>query len=328
MPDILSDPNDTRLRPSLSSTSDLPDITAPAAAAAPDPAPAPDPAAAAAPDPAPAPDPAAAAPAKPEPVAEPSEAAQSRDAALAAANAAKDASETLKKALSILEQRDADNKTAAALREAQLKDKKPARPQRAAFETPEAFDEALDKYTDDVVEWSSRESARLVTAEAEKARVEAQQKTDKETADKKAAEEQTQLAQQWQERQAKFAEEHPDFNEIVMSDEVKISALMSDTILKADNGPAIAYWLGQNRKEAQRIFGLQPAQQLFELGRIASRVEPDTKPQVSRAPKPITPVGARNASGPKDVNEMSTDEYAAHRNAQIRREWDQRHGRA
>jgi hypothetical protein len=63
-------------------------------------------------------------------------------------------------------------------------------------------------------------------------------------------------------------------------------------IMKAENGHDIAYHLGKNLKEAQRIAALDPVSQIFELGRIAAKLsaEPEKPKMPSKAPAPITPL--------------------------------------
>jgi hypothetical protein len=48
---------------------------------------------------------------------------------------------------------------------------------------------------------------------------------------------------------------------------------MAHAILHSEQGPDIAYHLGKNPAEAERISKLAPALQLVELGKIASKLE-------------------------------------------------------
>lgn len=172
--------------------------------------------------------------------------------------------------------------------------KEPERPVRETFDSPDAFEKALESYV--------AEKARVEAKAAAKVEFEQQQQEDRSKA----------LLSTYQERKSAFEADHPDFEELVYSDDVKISPAMTQAILEAEDGPAIAYHLGQNPDVAERISGLSPAQQVFEIGRISVKlVAPAPKPK----PEPIRPLNTRNTAGPKDPSEMNMDEYAAHRKA-------------
>jgi hypothetical protein len=88
---------------------------------------------------------------------------------------------------------------------------------------------------------------------------------------------------------------HADFNEVAFANDHEVSPIMRDAILNTPNGAEIAYWLGQNHEESNRIARLSPNHQIFELGRISDRLaarQSAPKPQASAAPAPITPVKA------------------------------------
>ena len=92
---------------------------------------------------------------------------------------------------------------------------------------------------------------------------------------------------------------------------------MAETIQYSDIGPDLAYWLGSNPKEADRIARLSPIMQAREIGKIEANItsNPPAK-KTSSAPAPIAPVSAR-ASGapaydttdPRSVKSMSTSEW-------------------
>jgi hypothetical protein len=92
---------------------------------------------------------------------------------------------------------------------------------------------------------------------------------------------------------------------------------MAQTIQASDNGPDIAYYLGTNPKEADRISRLEPFLQAKEIGRLEAKVasEPVTK-RTSSAPAPISPVTARggHANGfdttdPRSIKTMTTSQW-------------------
>jgi len=74
---------------------------------------------------------------------------------------------------------------------------------------------------------------------------------------------------------------------------------MAESIRASDIGPEVAYYLGANPKEAERISRLAPIMQAKEIGRIEAKLAND--PPVKRttsAPAPISPVTARSSGAP------------------------------
>ena len=184
------------------------------------------------------------------------------------------------------------------------------RPNRESFDTPDAYDSAL-------IDWSARKAALVAKAET-KAELDraAKEVSDKAANDQMDADNRRTL-DEFAGRKAKFIEDHPDYEELVdAKEDLPISIPMANVILTDDDGPAIAYYLGQNPDEAARISALPPVRQVSELGRIAQRL--NTKPAVSTKPAPIKPlkVGSEAASR-KGPNEESMAEYAARRGREI-----------
>lgn len=173
-----------------------------------------------------------------------------------------------------------------------------ARPNRDSYDNPDAYDEAL-------IKWSAEQASKTTEAElTQKARTEAQER------DNRA------LQAAWTERKAAFAADHADYAEVAEADDVQITLPMAAAILNDDDGPAVAYFLGQNKDEAARIALLAPARQAVEIGRIAARLSaaPPAKPVKA---DPINPLGARNNAGPKSPDEESADEYYERRTKEI-----------
>jgi hypothetical protein len=50
---------------------------------------------------------------------------------------------------------------------------------------------------------------------------------------------------------------------------------MAETIKSSDIGPDLAYWLGSNPKEADRISRLSPLLQAREIGKIEAKITAD-----------------------------------------------------
>jgi len=129
-------------------------------------------------------------------------------------------------------------------------------------------------------------------------------------------------------REEKAFEKYEDFEQVAYNDNVPISDTMAETIRASDVGPDVAYYLGSNPKEAERIYQLSPVMQAREIGKIEAKLA-DAPPvkKTTSAPAPITPVTAR-ASGnpsydttdPRSIKTMSTSEWIeAERQRQIRK---------
>jgi hypothetical protein len=175
------------------------------------------------------------------------------------------------------------------------------KPQRDAYDDPEAYDEAL-------IQWAEKEAA---------GKAEAKVKADQAKSEAQAAVQKT--VEMWNERKDAFAKDHPDFEEVAESEDTPISRPMGVYLMEAEDGPQLAYWLGQNREEAARIAKLSPVKAVAELGRIAERLaNPTPKAQPKPKPEPIKPVGGRSSATPKDPSEESMEEYGARRLAELR----------
>ncbi len=103
---------------------------------------------------------------------------------------------------------------------------------------------------------------------------------------------------------------------------------MAQTIQASDVGPDVAYYLGTNVREAERIARLSPFLQAKEIGKIEAKLADNPLVRKSTsAPAPITPVTARTSGNPaydttdpRSVKTMSTSEWIeAERQRQIRK---------
>jgi len=299
--------------PALSATSDMPVIDPPAPPVS-DPPPA-DPPADAPPvaDPPADPPPADAAPPK-----EPKgvgKALAERDAQIAAERKrADDTAELLRKATEAL---------------AKLTEKPPEpkpeevapRPKREQFNDPDAYEEAL-------IEWSGNRAATVAQKSlADQQAAAAQQKAadDKAAADK-AVQEAAQ--RQYEEVHGKFMQrveaakqQWSDFDQVVQAsyeteNGPMVTPTMFYTIQQLENGPAIAYHLGKNRAESERIGALPEVMQIAEIGRLAALVAgPKAAEPKPPPPTPITPLDTNRgrAEAAPALSDMSTTDYVAAR---------------
>ena len=128
------------------------------------------------------------------------------------------------------------------------------------------------------------------------------------------------------EREEEARNKYDDFEQIAYNPQLRVTDVMAETIKASDIGPDLAYWLGSNPKEADRISRLSPIMQAREIGKIEAKlgIEPPQKKTTS-APEPIRPVSARavnpgvvDTTDPRSTQTMSTSEWiAAERQRQI-----------
>jgi hypothetical protein len=145
--------------------------------------------------------------------------------------------------------------------------------------------------------------------------------------------EQAQVVEAYSEREEKARDKYDDFEDVVYNPKLRITDVMAESIQSSENGPDLAYWLGSNPKEAERIARLSPILQAKEIGKIEVRLadNPPVKKSTS-APTPISPVTARSSGSPshdttdpRSIKTMSTSEWIeAERNRQIRKHEAQR----
>ena len=97
-----------------------------------------------------------------------------------------------------------------------------------------------------------------------------------------------------------FAAEVDDFEEVALNPAIPISEQMGEVIKFSENGPALAYHLGQNVAEAARISQLPSHMQAFELAKVEMSLSTPEKPTVAptttQAPAPLEPVGGQQPS--------------------------------
>lgn len=200
--------------------------------------------------------------------------------------------------------------------ETPAEDLAPVKPNKADFTDPDAYDSAMDQYIEAKAEWIAKKEVKSSIEEQNRKTMEANM-----------AAEQKAIRDRYLERASKAQEKYADFVEVAESPDVQISIPMAAAIINHEQGPEIAYHLGKHPEEAKRISSLSPPLQIMELGFIAASLNAPpasspaaAKPIVSAAPKPITPLASGAGNIEKPIEEMSMDEYAAKRTAQLNKE--------
>lgn len=139
----------------------------------------------------------------------------------------------------------------------------------------------------------------------------------------------TELLEAYHDREEQARDKYDDFEQVAYNPKLPITTVMADTIRASDVGPEVAYYLGTNVKETERIARLPPILQAKEIGRIEAKLADN--PPVRRstsAPAPITPVTARSSNNPsydttdpRSIKNMSTSEWIEAERARQMRKW-------
>jgi len=115
-----------------------------------------------------------------------------------------------------------------------------------------------------------------------------------------------------------FAREHPDFEDVALSPDLPITPPMAAAIAESDKSGQIAYYLGQNPDEAERISRLPPTRQAAAIVNLESKFEAAPNKQTT-APAPAKPVAAGSTStslknlSAEQIAKMPMDKYMAMR---------------
>ena len=149
-------------------------------------------------------------------------------------------------------------------------------------------------------------------------------------AKREAERQQHELLSAYHEREEAARDRYDDFEQVAYNQSLPITTVMAQTIQASDVGPDVAYYLGSNPREADRISRLSPYLQAKEIGKIEAKLadNPPVKKTTS-APPPLKPVTARGTANgsyettdPRSVTAMSTSEWIeAERRRQIK-QWE------
>ena len=169
------------------------------------------------------------------------------------------------------------------------------------FESPEAYAEAL-----------------------------AYQKAEELLAKREAAKQQSQVLESYHDLEEKARDKYDDFEQVAYNPKLPITNVMAETIQSSEVGPDLAYYLGSNPKEADRISRMSALAQAKEIGKIEAKLA--SNPPVKRttsAPAPISPVSARSTGSPaydttdpRSIKTMTDSQWIEAERARQRKKWE------
>lgn len=155
------------------------------------------------------------------------------------------------------------------------------------------------------------------------------QKAEQLLAQREQQKEQSKVIEAYHDREEEARNKYDDFEQVAYNPNLPITTEMAQAIQYSDIGPDLAYHLGANPKEAERISRLPPLLQAKEIGRIEAKIaaDPPTKKTTS-APTPISPITARSTGAPaydttdpRSIKTMSTSDWIeAERMRQIKKQ--------
>lgn len=165
---------------------------------------------------------------------------------------------------------------------------KPA-PSQEQFESPEAYTEALaEKKALEIIE--QREQQRK----------------------------QKEVLSAYHDREEIAREKYEDFEQVAYNPKLPITTDMAEVIQESEVGADIAYYLGSNPLEADRIARLSPRMQAKELGLLEAKISssPPAVKKTTSAPAPIKPVNGASSgpivydtTDPRSAKTMSPTEW-------------------
>jgi hypothetical protein len=169
----------------------------------------------------------------------------------------------------------------------------PKAPKYEDYDSEEAYIDALTDY---------KVQARLQQAETERERRERE---------RQERQEQQKTQKALQTKLAEGAQKYDDFEDVVYDDSVPINQHMVEALADSDYAADIAYHLGSNPKEAQRIAQMTATKAAREIGRLESRFARPQQQQTqqTKAPEPTKRIRGGGDTAKKDPEKMTVDEW-------------------
>jgi hypothetical protein len=158
----------------------------------------------------------------------------------------------------------------------------------------------------------------------------AYQKAEQLLAQREAAKQQSQVLESYHDKEEEARSKYDDFEQVAYNPKLPITEVMAETIRSSDVGPELAYYLGTNPKDADRISRLTPLAQAKEIGKIEAKLASDPPmKRTSSAPAPITPVTARSTGSPaydttdpRSTKTMTDSQWIEAERVRQRKKWE------
>jgi hypothetical protein len=156
------------------------------------------------------------------------------------------------------------------------------------------------------------------------------QKAEELIAKREAAKQHSAILESYQELEEAARDKYDDFEQVAYNPKLSITNVMAETIQSSDIGPELAYYLGSNPKDAERISRMTPLGQAKEIGKIEAKLaaEPPVK-RTTSAPAPISPVTARNSGSstqdttdPRSTKTMTASQWIEADRARQMKKWE------
>ena len=182
------------------------------------------------------------------------------------------------------------------------------RQQQPAQNQPQSKQDApkLEDYDYDMSAFGAALTEYAVTQAQTQAESRIQQRTQQEQAQK--------LQRSFEDRAAKYAAEHPEFDEAVSSltKTVQFRPEVVETISASEHGPAVVHYLAQHLNEADDIARMPAHLAAAQIGRIESRLSATKPKPVTNAPTPTPSLGGGSVAK-KDLAKLSYADYRRER---------------
>ena len=158
----------------------------------------------------------------------------------------------------------------------------------------------------------------------------AYQKAEELIAKREAAKQHSAILESYQDLEEEARVKYDDFEQVAYNPKLPITNVMAETIQSSDIGAELAYYLGSNPKDAERISRMTPLGQAKEIGKIEAKLaaEPPVK-RTTSAPAPISPVTARTSGSPaldttdpRSIKSMTASQWIEADRARQMKKWE------
>jgi hypothetical protein len=158
----------------------------------------------------------------------------------------------------------------------------------------------------------------------------AYQKAEQLLAKREADRQKFDLVEAYQDREDEARNKYEDFEQVAYNPKLPITTAMAEAIQESDVGPDVAYYLGSNPREADRISRLSPLSQAKEIGKIEVKIaSAPVLRKTTSAPPPIAPISGRGAGSPsydttdpRAIKNLSTSEWIEAERQRQMRKWE------